>query len=103
MTILLKNDKYLGRGIHNIKFAQSLMNGNLRQMLLLINKDNDLDVQIRNDYMNIYYKGGNIAKVSSEKSVVFDKFYFYFDMKTVPTKDIKQNAKRVMEFSSQKW
>jgi len=86
-----KDVAYLGRGIHNDKFKKSLTNGNLKQMLLVINKDQDLDVQIRKDYLNIYYKGGSIAKVSSEKSVVFDKFYFYLDMKNIPTKDIRKN------------
>lgn len=102
MEIRMKNAKYLGRGIHNVKFAKSLMNGHLRQMLLVINKDNDLDIQIRNDYMNIYYKGGNIAKVNSEKSVVFDKFYFYLDMKKTPTKDIKQSPIIVNKLTSQR-
>jgi len=87
----MKNVGYLGRGIHNVKFADSLMNGNLRQMLTVINKDNDLDVQIRKNYLNIYYKGGNIAKVNSEKSVEFDEFYFYLDMKTIPKKDLRED------------
>jgi len=91
METQMKNFEYLGRGIHNVKFADSLMNGNLRQMLMVINKDNDLDVQIRKDYLNIYYKGGNIARVNSEKSVEFDKFYFYLDMKTIPKKDLRED------------
>lgn len=88
----VNNREYLGRGIHNIKFFESLMNGNLRQMLNVINNDIDLDVQIRNDYLNIYYKGGNIAKVNSENSVEFDKYYFYLDMRSSPTKDIRKDS-----------
>jgi len=102
METQMKNVEYLGRGIHNVKFAESLMNGNLRQMLIVINKDNDLDVQIRKDYLNIYYKGGNIAKVNSEKSVEFDKFYFYLDMKKTPTKDIRQDAIILEKLTSQR-
>jgi hypothetical protein len=97
-----KYNDYLGRGIHNEKFKKSLTNGNLKQMLIVINNDIDLDVQIRKDYLNIYYKGGNIAKVSSEKSVVFDKFYFYWNMKTIPKKYASQDAKIVAKLTSQK-
>lgn len=88
----VKNSEYLGRGIHNKKFLESLKNGTLRQMLIVINYDNDLDVQIRNNYLNIYYKGGNIAKVNSENSIGFDMFYFYFDMKNISTKVIKKDV-----------
>lgn len=91
----MKNEKYLGRGIHNKKFLASLQSGNLKQLLSVINKDNDLDVQIRQDYLNIYYKGGNIARVKSENSMEFDKFFFYTDMKNVPKKEITKNAKAV--------
>jgi len=80
-TMKEKDYKYLGRGIHKEKFVKSLVNGNLKQMLIAINNDNDLDIQIRNNYLNIYYKGGSIAKVNSEKSIVFDEFYFYLEMK----------------------
>ena len=83
-----KDNKYLGRGIHKEKFVESLINGNLKRMLTVINNDDDLDIQIRNDYLNIYYKGGNIAKVNSEKSVGFDEFYFYLEMKKTPKKEI---------------
>lgn len=74
----MENEKYLGRGIHSEKFIKALVSGNLKPMLDAINTDehSDLDVQIRNDYLNIYYKGGNIAKVRSESSVDFDMFYF---------------------------
>ena len=55
------NKTYLGRGIHNKKFLDSLKNGHLKEMLFVVANDENLDVQIRNDYLNVYYKGGNIA------------------------------------------
>ena len=67
--------EYKGRGIHKINFINSLKSGKLKKMLDLINKDDDLDVQIRNNYLNIYYMGGNIAKINSERSIVFDMYY----------------------------
>lgn len=88
---------YLGRGIHNKKFAESLMNGKLRQMLIAISNDKDLDVQIRKNYLNIYYQGGNIARVKSEKSVEFDEFYFYLEMKTIPKKYLPKDKIKVLK------
>lgn len=82
------NTEYLGRGIHNDKFLKSLINGNLKRMLVTVNADDDLDIQIRNNYLSIYYKGGSIAKVNSEKSIEFDEFYFYLGMKKTPKKVI---------------
>ncbi|MEA3317575.1 MAG: hypothetical protein U9R54_06420 [Bacteroidota bacterium] len=98
----MKNIKYLGRGIHKEKFLKSLKDGNLRLMLNVINKDNDLDVQIRNNYLNIYYKGGNIAKVNSENSIEFDMFYFYLDMKNRPKKVIKDDLEVVRNLKSKR-
>ncbi len=83
-------NEYLGRGIHKPKVIASLKRGKLREMLDIINNDNDLDVQIRNDYLNIYYKGGNIAKVNSENSVEFDMFYFYLEHDESPKKEINE-------------
>jgi len=96
------NSNYVGRGIHKEKFLNSLKDGNLKKMLEVIRKDKDLDIQIRNNYLNIYYKGGNIAKVKSESSVEFDKFYFYLDMKKKPTKCIKKDSQIVKDLEEKR-
>lgn len=93
---------YLGRGIHNNKFLMSLKSGTLKQMLEVICNDNSLDVQIRNDYFNIYYKGGNIARVRSENSVEFDEFYFYLEMKKIPKEIIKKDMVIVNNLKSKR-
>lgn len=98
----MKNTEYLGRGIHNSNFFASLINGKLKQMLDVINNDKDLDVQIRNDYLNIYYKGGNIARVKSENSIEFDMYYFYTDIKKIPKKVIMKDNEQVKGFKTQK-
>jgi hypothetical protein len=96
------NNGYNGRGIHNQNFLTSLEGGNLNKMLEIIRNDKDLDLQIREDYLNIYYMGGNIAKVNSENSIEFDKFYFYLDMNTIPTKTIKKDPIKVKEFTEKR-
>ncbi|MDA3892142.1 MAG: hypothetical protein PF517_10810 [Salinivirgaceae bacterium] len=90
----MKNEKYLGRGIHNEQFIKALMSGNLKPMLEVINTDkhSDLDVQIRNNYLNIYYAGGNIARVSSENSIDFDKFYFCLEKDKSRNEILKDQA-----------
>ena len=45
-------------------------------MVELVNSNEDLVLQIRDDYFNVYYQGGNVAKVTSSKSVDFDENYF---------------------------
>ena len=42
---------------------------------------NGLDVQLRGSYINIYYKGGNLLKLSGKQTCVFDKNYFYLPEK----------------------
>lgn len=93
MTTPIKDNKYKGRGIHNQKFYKSLTEGKLNKMIELIRNDEDLDVQIRNNYLNIYYKGGNIARVKSENSVEFDKFYFYLNSENESKKNIEKDKK----------
>lgn len=38
---------------------------------------NELDIQFRGGYINIYYNGGNLMKLSGKSSCEFDEKYFY--------------------------
>jgi hypothetical protein len=102
MTTPIKDHKYQGRGIHNVKLYKSLTEGKLKEMIDVVRNDDDLDIQIRNNYLNIYYKGGNIARVKSENSVEFDKFYFYLDSENKDKKNIKNNKKICEDLKSER-
>lgn len=65
------------RGLHDEDFRGKLKkNGTMRSLIDLVNSSSDLVLQIRDNYINIYYQGGNIAKINSEKNVEVDKNYF---------------------------
>lgn len=68
--------KFFKRGIHSKKFLYEIENGSLKPLVELVNSNEDLVLQIRDDYFNVYYQGGNVAKVTSSKSVDFDENYF---------------------------
>ncbi len=69
-------NKQLCRGIKNPKLWQSFVNGKLKEMLEVVKHDEDLVLHLRNDYINIYYRCGNVAKVNSENSVTINENYF---------------------------
>lgn len=65
------------RGNLSQQFLTKLTKGNLQSVIKYILGDTDLDVQLRDNYLNVYYKGGNILRIKP-KTVFFDKFYFYW-------------------------
>jgi len=79
---------YSGRGlrlketeeIENNKWAKAFAEGGkLKGLIDEVRNDEDLVVQIRGDYFNVYYKGGNLLKVNSENSFEFDSNYYKGD------------------------
>lgn len=98
------NIQYLGRGIHDKKFLKSLTIGNLKKMFDFVNqynlskenidKERYLDVQIRSNYMNIYYSGGRIVKVNSENSIEFDEKYFKLKTTKLPLNEIELKQRK---------
>lgn len=65
------------RGL-NPFFFKELKAGSLTPLLDCVKNDNTLDLEIRENYFNIYYRGGNVLKVNdSGKS----GFQFHFEKK----------------------
>ncbi len=58
-------------------FMQDLQHGNLYKLLKTVKSDETLCLEIRENYINIYYRGGNILRVAE----VSEKYIFNFDQK----------------------
>jgi hypothetical protein len=64
-------------------FMTDLINGSLKAVLAFIHKDNTLDLEIREKFINIYYRGGNILRISE---IGVHMYEFEFDSNYLPTK-----------------
>ena len=51
------------------RFIQDLQNGELAYFLTQVKRNrNLLSLEIRNGYVNIYYKGGNLLKITQNRN-----------------------------------
>ncbi|MEI6131458.1 MAG: hypothetical protein WCQ41_01365 [Bacillota bacterium] len=64
------------RGINNV-FINDLNGGVLKDFLSYVKANDDLSLEIRKDYINIYYRGGNALKISQTNR----GYSFFFDAK----------------------
>lgn len=73
------NQSIYNRGLSE-DFLNEFKTGTLKPILEYVLNDQTLDFQIRADYVNIYYRGGNILKISKSSSTPA-KIIFEFDNK----------------------
>jgi hypothetical protein len=79
-------EKCIGRGISE-RFIMNLKKGALHPILEAVICDDTLCLEIRDNYVNIYYRGGNLLRIEengADYPATFDKRYC--EHKTVPSK-----------------
>lgn len=74
--------KMATRGLSEI-FINRLLNGEFAQILERVLLDQTLDMEIRNSYVNIYYRGGNLMRITERTD---GRYEFFFDRKYITGK-----------------
>ncbi len=73
------------------EFMVALKTGSLNPVLKLVHKDQTLCLEIRENYVNIYYRGGNILRIDkngSNYNYVFNSDYFVHDRFLMPPQPV---------------
>lgn len=83
-----------GKSIRGLseKFLVHLSEGKLSGILDRVKKDQTLDMEIRYNYVNIYYRGGNLLRITEHKKAEYE---FFFDEKYLT----EEYRKRLPELS----
>lgn len=87
------------RGLRE-SFMSDLKQGKLSRLLQIVQKDDTLCLEIRENYINVYYRGGNILKVSEMApgySIEFDSNYCVKD-NTIWTKPDFSNIQTIDDY-----
>lgn len=76
-------------------FLADLQTGLLRPILERVKRDQSLCLEIRDNYINIYYRGGNVMRVSSANtgySAFFDTKYFQGPVSPMPNPQLRNTS-----------
>lgn len=80
------------------EFKEQLKEGFLSPLITEIRKDNTLDLQIRDNYINIYYRGGNLLRVSEKSTEIYSGF---FDVKYLESYELSQKVQNIPDITSE--
>lgn len=88
----MKSESYIKRGSFPMSFMADMKECYHTIIEYARNPDSNLDVQFRGNYINIYYNGGNLIKLSGRGNVYFNEYYFYkpLEKKSFPSSDIQK-------------
>ena len=91
------------RLITSKELLQKLTYGDYKEIIeFAAKRENDLDVQIRDNYLNIYYRGGNLLRIHP-RSFYFDEFYFHRNVKQIRKTHLVEKAKKGDVKAKEKW
>jgi len=91
------------RLITNKELLQKLTNGDYKEIIEFASRrENDLDVQIRDNYLNIYYRGGNLLRIQA-RSLFFDEFYFHRGSKFLRKTHLIEYAEKGCDLAKNLW
>ena len=91
------------RKISNEKFWKNLTKGEYKEIIdFASQRENELDVQIRDNYLNIYYQGGNLLRVHP-RCLYFDEFYFHRGAKDMRKTHLIDKCKKRDEACIARW
>lgn len=91
------------RLITSEELLQKLTIGDYKEIIeFAAKRENELDVQIRDNYLNIYYKGGNLLRIES-RSFFFDEFYFHRGSQYLRKTHLIECAEKGLDFAIKRW
>lgn len=76
------------------KFQEDLRSGMLYPILANVHRDNNITIEIRNNYINLYYRGGNLLRISEQKTAYFLEFDLKYIKEDNDAKKIISNLPR---------
>ena len=94
IDVRLENDMATKRLITSKELLRKLTNGEYKEIIeFAAKRENNLDVQIRDNYLNIYYRGGNLLRIHP-RSFFFDEFYFHRNVKQLRKTHLIEKAEK---------
>jgi len=73
--------------------------GKLHSLLVAVLKDATLSMEIRENYINIYYRGGNLCRVSESGN----RYVFHFDINYALDKNVRESLLDFANFDCEMW